>query len=407
MNPDISYFAVTNSRRPPQPIGLYQADRLQHVYVLGKTGTGKSTLIEALAMQDIAAGRGMILIDPHGDLAERLAARVPEDQQHRLIYIDVANAPGGYGYNPLRNVAAAYIPRVVSGLLETFRHHFGEKSWGSRMEHILRNVLYALLEYGGASLPDILKMLSEKEFRARVTAKVTNRQVRYFFDVEFSKLWGRTLFDAIAPIQNKVGAFLTDPVMMQTLVTHREDVSFRRAMDQGQIVIVNLARGLIGSDTAHFLGSMFTQTIALAALSRLDTPETKRRPAFLYLDEFEHLLTGGTATMLSEVRKAALGVILANQYLHQLDEDVQAAVLGNVGTMIAFRTGPEDAKLLTRLFGSGIELADLQSLPNHSLYVQMMIEGEPSRVFSGNSLVRLRRPIALPDTELATRAEAA
>jgi Helicase HerA, central domain len=385
MNSDISYFAITNSRLPHREIGLYQADRMQHVYVLGKTGTGKSTLLSTLFMQDVVNGRGCILLDPHGDLSSAIARETPVCHQGRLRYVDVAQADCVYGYNPLKNVPADLIPLAASGLLETFRHHFGEKAWGSRMEHIFRNVLYALLEYQDADLSDILRMLSEKEFRAQVLTKVHNPQVLYFWQVEFTKLWGNSLFEAIAPIQSKVGAMLTDPKLRRFLVEFSEPLSLRKAMDEGQIVIVNLARGILGADTSSLLGSLITQTISLAALSRQSLPEHDRRPCHLYLDEFEHFLTPGTANMLSEIRKVGLSVTLANQYLYQLENGVRAAVMGNVGTMIAFRTGPEDARMLARYF-EDIAEADFQNLPNYELYVRMMICGEPSRAFSGKAL---------------------
>ncbi len=387
--PKITYFAETSGRPPHVPFGIYQSDRALHMYILGKTGTGKSTLLETLAMADIADGHGLILIDPHGDLAERLASAVPEYRKHQLIYLDPASDAGTFGYNPLKNIKPEYIARAVSGLLETMRNHFGEKSWGSRMEHILRNVLYALFEYGNACLPDILRMLSEKEFRAQVVRKVTNPQVRYFFKEEFSKLWGRTLFDAIAPIQSKVGALLTDPILVKTLVNHKTEISFRKAMDESQIVIVNLSRGILGSDTAHFLGSVITQTVALDAMSRLELEATKRTPMYLYLDEFEHLLTKGTASMLSEVRKAGLAVILANQYFHQLSPDIHAAIIGNVGTMVCFRVGAEDAKFVSRIFGEEISATNILNQSNHNFFIQMMIEGEPSKPFSGKTSMKL------------------
>ncbi|MBN8648315.1 MAG: type IV secretion system DNA-binding domain-containing protein [Caulobacterales bacterium] len=385
----ITYFAITCGRPPSIPFGIFQSDRALHMYVLGKTGTGKSTLLEALAMSDIRNRNGLILIDPHGDLAERLVARIPDERAHHLIYVQPGNGKGVWGYNPLKNVRPEYISRAVSGLLETMRFHFGEKSWGSRMEHILRNVLYALLEYGNATLPDILRMLSEKDFRNEVVRSVTNTQVKYFFQHEFSKLWGRTLFDAIAPIQNKVGSFLTDPILMQTLVEHQNEISFRRAMDTNGIIIINLARGILGNDTAHFLGSIFTQTITLAAMSRLELPPNKRTPCYLYLDEFEHFVTKSMALTLSEVRKVGLALVLANQYLHQLPPDIHAAILGNVGTLVCFRTGAEDARYLAKSFGDEISMIDILHLSNHHFFIQLMIHGEPSKVFSGKTSLTL------------------
>lgn len=385
MNPNISYFAITNAREPQRPFGIYQHDRMQHVCVLGKTGTGKSTLLQTLFMQDVTASRGCILLDPHGDLSSAIARATPVCHQARLRYVDVAKTDSAYGYNPLKAVPKELIPLAASGLLETFRHHFGEKAWGSRMEHIFRNTLYALLEYQEANLPDVLRMLSEKEFRAHVLTRVTNPQVLYFWHTEFTKLWGNTLFEAIAPIQSKVGAMLTDPKLRQFLVDFDEPLSFRKAMDDGQIVIVNLARGVVGADTSNLLAGLLLQTIALAAMSRQSLPSGERRPCHLYLDEFEHFLTPGTAGMLSEVRKVGLSVTLANQYLYQLGGDVRAAIMGNVGTIISFRVGPEDARALSRHL-EGINEIDLQNLPNHHLFVRMMIDGEPSVAFSGQGL---------------------
>ena len=385
MNDNISYFATTNGRQPNQPFGIYQADRMQHLYVLGKTGTGKSTLLQNLFIQDVSAGRGCILLDPHGDLSSAIAREIPVCHQGRLRYVDVAQAENTYGYNPLKTVPKELIPLAASGLLETFRHHFGEKAWGSRMEHIFRNTLYALLEYREASLPDVLRMLSEKDFRAHVLTKVTNPQVIYFWQVEFTKLWGNSLFEAIAPIQSKVGAMLTDPKLRQFLVDFKEPLSLRRAMDEGQIVVVNLARGVLGADTSNLLAGLLLQTIALAALSRQSLPKSERRPCHLYLDEFEHFLTPGTAGMFSEVRKVGLSVTIANQYLYQLTDSMKAVIMGNVGTVIAFRVGPEDARALSRHF-EGVDEIDLQNLPNHDLFVRMMIDGEPSRAFSGRAI---------------------
>lgn len=392
-NPNISYFATTNGRPPHRTFGIYQADRMQHVYVLGKTGTGKSTLLQTLFIQDVEHGRGCILLDPHGDLSSAIARETPVCHQGRLRYVDVAQPDCVYGYNPLKAIPNELIPLAASGLLETFRHHFGEKAWGPRMEHIFRNVLYALLEYQEASLPDVLRMLSEKEFRAQVLTRVSNPQVIYFWQHEFTKLWGNTLFEAMAPIQSKVGAMLTDPKLRSFLVDFDEPLSLRRAMDEGQIVVVNLARGVLGADTSNLLAGLLLQTITLAAMSRQSVPAHERRQCHLYLDEFEHFLTPGTAGMLSEVRKVGLSVTLANQYLYQLTDGVKAAVLGNVGTVIAFRVGPEDARALSRHF-DGVGEIDLQNLPNFDLFVRMMIDGEPSKAFSGRVLKHQQSSVA-------------
>ena len=361
---------------------------MQHMYILGKTGTGKSTLLRTLLMQDIEAGRGCILLDPHGDLSCAIAHVPSVRTQRNLVYIDIADDTSVYGYNPLKSVPDHLIPLAASGLLETFRQHFGEKAWGSRMEHIFRNVLYALFEYKKGDLSDILRMLSEQDFRKEVLSKVKNPQVRYFWQVEFTKLWGSSLFEAIAPIQSKVGAFLTDPKLRRFLIDFEKPISFRSAMDEGHFVLVNLARGILGSDTSNLLAGLLLQTITLAAYSRQSAAEDKRTPCHLYLDEFEHFLTPSSASMLSEVRKVSLSVTLANQYLYQLDREVRAAVMGNVATIISFRVGPEDARILSQQFDD-IDPRDFQNLPNHHMYVKMVIHGEPSRPVSGKAIYLL------------------
>jgi hypothetical protein len=387
MKEDITFFGTSNARLPYRPVGIYTEDRFQHLYVIGKTGTGKTTLIENFIRQDIAAGRGIILLDPDGDLAERVTSGMNEGSRQRLTYLHLGK-PGRYGYNPLKAVAPQLIPLAASGILDTFRHHFGEKAWGHRMEHILRCTLYALLEYGKATLPDILRLLDDKDYRHEVLSHVENQQVLYFFREEYDKLLPRARQEAIAPIQSKVGAYLADPHLYKTLVDYGEEISLRRIMDTREMLIVNLCRGKSGSDSAHLLGSLLVTTITLAALSRTSLPEASRVPCFLYLDEFEHFLTGSSAGMLSEVRKMKLSVMLAHQYLAQLPDSLRSAVLGNVGTIISFRVGAEDAPLLAREFAPVFTATDFMHLPNHEMYVKLLIKGEVSRGFSVKSLRR-------------------
>jgi hypothetical protein len=381
MKKDITFFGMSNARPPYRPVGIYTEDRFQHLYVVGKTGTGKTTLLENFLRQDISAGRGIILLDPDGDLAERVTKSMNEEDKKRLIYLHLGKA-GRYGYNPLKTVAPHLIPLAASGILDTFRHHFGEKAWGHRMEHILRCTLYALLEYGKATLSDILRLLDDKDYRHEVLSYVENPQVLYYFRQEYDKLLPRARQEAIAPIQSKVGAYLVDPHLYKTLVDYEQEISLRRIMDTREMLIVNLCRGESGSDSAHLLGSLLVTTITLAALSRTSLLEKERVPCFLYLDEFEHFLTGSSAGMLSEVRKMKLSVMLAHQYLAQLPESLRSAVLGNVGTIISFRVGVEDAPLLAREFAPVFTATDFMHLPNHEMYMKLLIKGEVSRGFS-------------------------
>jgi energy-coupling factor transporter ATP-binding protein EcfA2 len=382
---DISYIGVTNGRAPHVRFGVKQDDRLAHVYLIGKTGVGKTTLIETLAVQDIRSGRGLCVIDPHGDLAERLARSVPESRQSDLVYFNAPDPAQPYGYNPLRRVARDRIPLAVSGLMDAFKKLWGD-AWGVRMEHVLRNTLYALIEAGDATLPDILRLLTERSFRTHVTARVRNDQVRTFWEHEFRDYHPRYRQEAIAPIQNKVGAFLADPRLHRIFTNPEIDLSFRRIMDGGRILIVNLAKGRLGDDSATLLGALLVTTLGFAGVSRGDSPERARRDFFLYVDEFQTFTTLSIANMVSELRKFRVGLTLAHQHLHQLEPDVRHAVLGNVGTLIAFRIGPDDAPTIARAFESVVEPIDLMRLPNQSAYLSLMIDGVPSRPFSADTL---------------------
>jgi hypothetical protein len=384
-NSDISYFAITNGRVPHKRFGIKQHDRLHHLYVIGKTGTGKSTLLETLALDDMRAGRGFAVIDPHGDLAARLAREVPESRRDVFVYLNAPDSSQPYGYNPLRRVRMDKVPLAASGLLEAFKKLWSD-AWGVRMEHVLRNALYALLEYGEATLPDILRLLSDKKFRAQVIARVANVQVRAFWLEEFPKYNPRYIQETIAPIQNKVGAFLADPRLRRLLVEPPVDLHIREIMDKGKILIVNLGIGQLGEDSSHLLGALLMTTIGLAAFSRAELPQAERRPFFVYADEFQNFTTLSVANMISELRKFGVGLVMANQHLHQLEPDVRHAVLGNAGTFIAFRLGPDDASFLSRELEPKFDPHDLLNLGNHDIYVKLMIDGSPSRPFSATSL---------------------
>ncbi len=377
----ISYFARTNHRNSNVPFGIKQADRLSHMYVIGKTGTGKSTLIETLAKQDLEAGRGFALIDPHGDLVERVS-RYARDED-RVAYLDAPDGACPFGYNPLRRVRDDKIPLAVSGFIETLRKLWPD-AWGVRMEHVLRNTLYALLEQDDARLPDILKLYSNETYRKAIARKIRNETVRRFWRHEFEKYHFRQKADAVAPIQNKLGALLSDPTLYRILVEPKIDLRFRSMMDEGKVLLVNVSKGRLGADSSLMLGALLLSTLSLAALSRADSDV--RRPFFVYVDEFQSFTTLMLATMLPELRKYGVGMTLANQHLHQLDPAIRSAVLGNAGTLVSFRVGAEDAPYLAREFQPTFEVEDLLNLPNHHIYLKLMIDGAPGRAFSATSL---------------------
>lgn len=383
MHEDITFIGRTNGRHPHKTFGIKQEDRFFHTYVIGKTGTGKSTLLETMVLQDIAKGRGLCVIDPHGDLAEKLVAQVPVSRIPDLIYLNAPSYTQPYGYNPLRRVSHERVPLAVSGLMEALKKLFDD-AWGVRMEHVLRNALYALIEAGNATLPDILTMLTDKAYRRKVVSKLKNEQVKQFWSEEFRDYNPRYRQEAIAPIQNKVGAFLADPRLYRIFTDPPVDLHFRKIMDEGKILIVNLAKGRLGDDSASLLGALLVTTLGLAGLSRADSA---RRPDFMvYIDEFQTYTTLSVANMISELRKFRISLTLAHQHLYQLEPDVRHAVLGNTGTLISFRLGPEDARIIAREFEPVFEPLDLLNLPNRDIYLKLMIDGAPSRSFSATTL---------------------
>lgn len=379
----ISYLGRTNHRGTGRPFGISERDRLSHLYLVGKTGVGKSTLLGALALQDVAAGRGIALIDPHGDLVERVLANISPSERDRVRYLDATDPDQPYGYNPIRRVALDKVPLAASGLLETLRKLW-PNAWGVRMEHVLRNSLYALLERDGSTLPDILRLYADQSFRKNVVSRIRNPIVRTFWLHEFENYHPRQQAEATAPIQNKLGALLADPMLYRVLVAPKVDLHLRHVLDEGQILLVNLSRGQIGEDSALVLGSLLVSTLGLAAFSRADVPESTRRPFFLHVDEFQNFTTLSFATMMSELRKYGLGLSLAHQYLHQLEPEILAAVFGNAGTLVSFRVGAQDAPLLAREFAPKFGELDLVNLPNHSFYIKLMIDAAPSRPFSAS-----------------------
>lgn len=362
----------------PTPFGILQRDRLMHLYVIGQTGTGKSTLLYNLARQDAQHGRGFCLIDPHGDLAEDLHRNL--GQSH--LYWDVADPTCPYGYNPLKRVSEAYRPLVASGLIETLKKQWPD-AWGARMEHLLRHAVLALLEQPKADLRDIMKLFVFKGFRRQVIDAITDNQVRAFWKYEFPAMNYQNSADGVSPIANKLGAFLAHPTVRQALCEPMEPLRFRSIMDSGQIVIVNLAKGRLGADVSNVLGGLITSTAMHAAFTRHGLPSPARRPFFLYVDEFHNFTTKSFAGLLSESRKYGLGLVLAHQHLSQTDVEVRDAVLGNVGNMVVFRVGANDAPLLERLL-LPFSAHTLQNQPNHRSVVQMMAGGERLQPFTAS-----------------------
>jgi type IV secretory pathway TraG/TraD family ATPase VirD4 len=379
------YLGRTDFHNEQRHFGVKREDRFSHVYILGKTGTGKSTLLENMALQDLERGNGFALIDPHGDLVERIADRIPPGRLLDVVYLDAADPTQPYGYNPLRRVRPDRIALAASGLMEVFAKMWPE-AWGVRMEHILRNVLMALLEQPHATMHDVLRVVSDKTYRKAIASTLQNETVRTFLQKEFERFTFGYRADGIAPIQNKVGAFLADPLLNQIVTAPKQELHIRRIMDEGQVLLVNLAKGRIGEDSSALLGGLLVTTIGLAGYSRADLEPASRRDFFVYVDEFQSFTTLALANMLSEMRKYRLGFTVAHQYLHQLEPDVRHAILGNAGTIVSFRVGAEDAPYLSREFTETFDETDLVQLPNHHIYLKLMIDGMPSIPFSAITL---------------------
>jgi hypothetical protein len=306
-NAEVTIFANTNFRNQTVAFGIKRPDRRAHLYILGKTGTGKSTLLEGLMIDDMRKNYGFALLDPHGDLVKRIKSIIPDSRKGDVIDFDVADSNQPYGFNPLANVSSDKRPLAASGLIQVFKHLWND-SWGPRLEHILRNSILSLLDYPGATLADILKLLSDREFRKKVIPFIANKQIREFWIKEFDKYPERFKVESISPIQNKVGAFLSHPLLQKILTRPEKPLSLRKVMDEGKILLVNLAKGSIGEDTANLLGSLLISRFDLAALSRADSPEDKRQDYTLYLDEFHNFTTQSLILMLSELRKYRLSL---------------------------------------------------------------------------------------------------
>lgn len=378
----ITILGRTNFRTERRLFGIRHADRRAHMYLIGATGTGKSTLIENMIRQDMAAGEGLCLLDPHGDLAERVRTAAPDSRQDDLIYLDVADLKQPYSFNPLVGVPVDKRPVTASGILEVFQKVWID-SWGPRLEHLLRNALFALLDQpAGATFADILRLLDEDDYRREVARHTQSQTVRRFWLREFDAYPERLRREVILPVQNKVGAFLTNPFSGRLLAGAGKPINLRAVMDTGKMLIVNLARGRLGVDTTALVGALLATSIASAAFSRVDVPEDHRADFWFYLDEFPIFATNSFTSMLAELRKYRVGLTLSHQHLSQLSTDVRDAVLGNVGSLMAFRLGPSDSAVMVSRFAPAVTTGDLTSLLNHRAYVRLLVEGHPIEPFS-------------------------
>ena len=387
-NKDITAIGETNARNERVRFGVKTDDRRRHVYIIGKTGSGKTTLEENMAIDDIKAGHGLAVVDPHGEFAERVLDHVPEERLGDVIYFDPADMEYPIAFNPLEQVGSEYRHLVASGMMGVFKKIWPDV-WSARMEYILNNTLLALLEYPGSTLLGIMRMLAEKDYRQKVVDHLQDPVVKSFWVNEFAGYTQRLASEAVAAIQNKVGQFVTNPLIRNILGQHRSTINMRNLMDEGKILIVNLSKGKIGEDNSALLGAMIITRLQLAAMSRVNMPEKERKDFFLYVDEFQNFATESFVNILSEARKYHLCLTLAHQYIGQLIHDnnpkVRDAVFGNVGTIITFRVGAADAEFLEKEFAPEYTEQDLVNLPNYNIYLKLMIDGVASHAFSART----------------------
>lgn len=388
---DICLFGQTNFRNQPRRFGIKVDDRRRHMYVIGKTGMGKTTMLENMVLQDIYKGHGVGIVDPHGDFAEKVIDYIPSHRINDVIYLNPADTDWPIGFNILEVQNEEQKHLIVAGLMGTFKKIWPDV-WSSRMEYILNNTLLALLDYPGSTLLGINRLLGDKKYRNKVVRKLTDPVVKAFWQNEFANYPDRYMTEAVAPIQNKIGQFLSASVIRNMVAQVKSTIDIRGAMDSGKILIMNLSKGRIGEDNSRLLGGMLITKIQLSAMERVDTPEHNRKDFFLYVDEFQNFATPSFANILSEARKYRLSLIMAHQYVAQLDELVADAVFGNVGTIVTFRVGGADAEILEKEFDPVFLQNDIVNLAKYHILLKLMIDGVASHPFSSTTMPPIGSP---------------
>lgn len=386
---DVVYFGRTDFRGQARLFGIKREDRRQHTYILGKSGTGKTTLMHNMMVQDILNGEGVCVVDPHGEFVESLLEKIPESRKEDVVYFNPSDIDSSIGFNVLELPDPKYKHLVASGLMGIFTKIWAG-TWSARMEYILNNCVLALLDTPGSTLLGITRLLVDKEYRQRIVQNIKDPVVRSFWVNEYEEWKDQFRNEAIAPIQNKVGQFLSTGIIRNIVGQKKSTLDILDIMNTGKIFLVNVSKGRIGEDNSALLGAMLITKIQLAAMERVRIPEAERVDFFLYVDEFQNFATDSFANILSEARKYRLDLTLAHQYVGQLVTDsstkVRDAVFGNVGTMILFRVGAGDAEALEKEFSPEFTVQDMVNLPNRSIYVKLLVGGVTSRPFSASTL---------------------
>ncbi len=382
---EINFFAETTFRNQRKKFGIKTDDRRRHLYVIGKTGMGKTVMLKNMAIQDIQKGNGIGFVDPHGEAAEELLDFVPSSRVNDVIYLNPADLDYPIAFNIMESVGMEHRHLVASGLMGVFKKIWPDV-WSARMEYILNNCILALLEYPNSTLLGVNRMLADPEYRKKVVDKITDPVVKSFWVQEYARYTQRYEVEATAAIQNKVGQFISNPLIRNIIGQVKSTIDMREVMDKKKILILDLSKGRIGEDNSRLLGALLITKIQLAAMSRADIPEEKRQDFFLYVDEFQNFATESFTNILSEARKYRLALILGHQYITQMEEEVRDAVFGNVGTIVAFRVGAEDAEWLEKEFQPEFSAEDLVNLGKYNIYLKLMINGLTGSAFSAETL---------------------
>lgn len=382
---NITFIGYTSFRNQRKKFGIKPDDRRRHFYTIGKTGMGKSNLMENMAIQDIQNGNGIAYVDPHGEGAEKLLDFVPAERIKDIVFFNPADLDYPIAFNVMEKVDFKYRHLVAGGLMGVFKKVWPDV-WSARMEYILNNSILALLEYPNSTLLGINRMLADPEYRSKVVEKVKDPIVKSFWTTEYARYTQRYEIEATAAIQNKVGQFVSNALIRNIIGQTQSTINMRKIMDEKKILILDLSKGRIGEDNSRLLGALLITKIQLAAMSRVDIPEEERNDFYLYVDEFQNFATESFANILSEARKYRLNLIVGHQYISQMDEVVRDAVFGNVGTLSVFRVGAEDAEFLEKEFTPEFTAEDLVNLPKYNVYLKLMIDGVASHPFSAITL---------------------
>ena len=382
---NISFFGATNFHGACIPFGIRRSDRRRHLYSVGKSGSGKSKFLELLIQNDLQNGHGVGVLDPHGDLVDNVLKMIPENRKKDVIIFDPGDLQFPICFNPLADVPPELKIRVTIGFIEIFKKLFGA-GWSPRLEHVLRQTTLALLDTPGATILSILKMLTDKNYRQNIVRNIRDDVVKNFWVNEFAGWSEKFDNEAITPLLNKVGQFVSTNMIRNIVGQSKNKINFREIMDSQKIILMKISKGILGEENAALLGAIAITKIYQAAMSRADTPEEMRKDFYFYVDEFQNFATDTFDEILSEARKYRLNLTLAHQFLGQLPPQILKTVFGNVGSMVSFRVGGDDAGILSVEFNPRFAARDILNLGVRDFYCKISINGELREAFSGRTL---------------------